>query len=163
MLPNIGKGSIPVILSLWRFAHLHLMRNMKYVTSIEVLDVASEKNYELDFVLMLVDRFDYKCQLVLGEARSFKDFTKKDFGKMRKIAGKLQVDTYLSFSTLKDDFSASEKEQMGKLISEGFQVIAMTRKELDPYDLYKRFDKAPHKYAVNLDQFTENLTLLNIK
>jgi len=38
----------------------------------------------------------------------------------------------------------------------------MTKLELDPYDLYKRFQNAPFKTSLDLDQLSKNTIKLNI-
>jgi len=50
---------------------------------------------------------------------------------------------YLAFSTLKDRYSDVERERLLDLVSRGYKVIALTREELDPYDLHKRFERLP--------------------
>jgi len=39
---------------------------------------------------------------------------------------------------------------------------AEVRQELDPYDLYNRFEHARHKYAVSLEELSENTIALNL-
>jgi hypothetical protein len=42
------------------------------------------------------------------------------------------------------------------LARRGYRVVALTREELDPYDLCNRFRHAPHKYALGLKELCEN-------
>lgn len=59
--------------------------------------------------------------------------------------------------------SVDERRLIRELIDDGHpRVIAFTREELDPYHLFKRFENAPHKYAVGLRELAENTVALNI-
>jgi len=166
MLPNVGEGSIAVILSLWRLHDLGSgpFTRQKFITSIDITDIKSKEKFEIDFVSLFVDTYDEsEYDLVLGEARNFVDFKTKDFRKMSKLALKLSNKPYLCFSTLKDKFSTNEKKEMKKLLDKGFSLIAITRQELDPFELGDRFGKAPHKRPISIKEFSENTVELNIK
>ena len=82
--------------------------------------------------------------------------------KLVKISKQFPKKPFLSFTTLKEEFAKSEKNILKKLVDEGHSVIAMTRKEIDPYDLYERFKKAPNKYVHTLKDFSENTVHLNL-
>ncbi len=159
MIPNTGEGSLAVILSLWRLNHISSMRNLKYITSIDV----NNKEFEIDFACMSIDSFDNTYNIVLGESRNFVEFSKKDFQKLAKVSLRFPQKPYLCFSTLKDEFSRIEKKEIRKLMNRGFLIIPLTRKELDPYDLFDRFDKAPYKHPVTLKEFSKNTIKLNIE
>lgn len=47
-------------------------------------------------------------------------------------------------------------------MDDGYKVIALTREELDPYNLYGRFEHARHRHAVNLAQLSENTVEINL-
>ncbi|MCJ7727853.1 MAG: bifunctional 4-hydroxy-2-oxoglutarate aldolase/2-dehydro-3-deoxy-phosphogluconate aldolase [Actinobacteria bacterium] len=85
-----------------------------------------------------------------------------DFTKLSSISRKFSHKPYLCFSTLKDEFSFNEKKEINKLINKNFKIIAMTRLELYPYGLYKRFQNAPFKTPLDLDQLSKNTIKLNI-
>jgi len=76
------------------------------------------------------------------------------------VAGTLSG--YAGIRTLKDEFSNYEKKEIKKLIEKGFQVIALTRLETDPYDLYDRFKNLSYKYPRTLKEFSRNTIELNI-
>ena len=48
-------------------------------------------------------------------------------------------------------------------MKQGYYVLPFTRLDLDPYDLYDRFDSLKNKYAVTLEDFSINLCSLNLK
>jgi hypothetical protein len=81
---------------------------------------------------------------------------------MAELADRFPRKPYLAFSTLKDCYSDADKARLRDLAGRGYRVIALTREELDPYNLYDRFDQAPHKYAVGLNQLSKNTLHLNI-
>ena len=162
--PAGGFGSIPVILSLWRYSHLpQLLRNSQGFTSTiiqHILDSSFER--ELDYFHLITDR-DGKYELILGEAKELSEFKREDVRKIKEVASRFPFKPYLSFTTLKDELSSTEKIMIKRLSEAGFPVVVLTRKELDPYDLYDRFENAPHKYAVTLEEFAENTRVLNLE
>ncbi len=81
---------------------------------------------------------------------------------MRLLADQFDRRPYLSFSTLKDEFSDGEKEWLRALVRDGYKVIALTRQELDPYRLHRRFAGTRHPYAVSLDDLSRNTLALNV-
>jgi len=159
MIPDVGQGSLSVILSLWRLNHLVHGNSFKYMTS---CDVRGVKDGEVDFIAVMSNHFNMGSVLVLGEARNFVDFSPRNISKLIKIGARFKTKPYLCFSTLKDKFSDKEKKELKRVIKHGFGLIALTRLELDPYDLFDRFDKAPHKYAVTIRDLSENTIKLNV-
>src|ERR1022692_931483 len=84
------KGSIPVIMSLWRFVNggEHLEKNV-FTTSIEVDQNGGQRKQlgELDFVVLMprpAGLDEYK--LVLGEARGGNDYEEGDVRTIREVA-----------------------------------------------------------------------------
>ena len=55
------------------------------------------------------------------------------------------------------------QELLKQLADDGHKVIALTREELDPYDLHKRLENAPHKYAISMRDLSENTIHLNLR
>ncbi|MBU0570226.1 hypothetical protein KKB40_05655 [Patescibacteria group bacterium] len=159
MIPNAGEGSLGVILALWRLHHLTHGNGFKYVTSQNIKGI---KDGEVDFIAVMTNHFQMGSILVLGEARNFVDFTQKDVSKLIKIGSKFNPKPYLCFATLKDEFSDKEKEQLKRVIKHDFGLIPLTRRDLDPYGLYDRFDSLKDKYAVTLEGFSFNLCSLNL-
>lgn len=154
-----GYGSIPVILSLWRFNHLRSISNAQPMTSILVK--SKRINKEVDYV-HLVTESNGTYELVIGEAKGLNEIKAEDVRKMQKIAELFKDPPYLAFTSLKDTLSDAEKNRIKKLINKGFPVIVFTRADLEPYDTFDRYDKAPHKYANSLSDLAENTQKLNL-
>lgn len=159
MIPNAGEGSLSVILALWRLDHLVHSNSFKYITS---QDIKGGKVGEIDFVVSFTNHFQMGSILVLGEARNFVDFTRKDVSKLINIGSKFTPKPYLCFATLKDKFTDKEKTEMRRVIEHGFGLIPLTRLDLDPYDLFDRFDSLKNKYAVTIEDLSANLCLINL-
>lgn len=159
MIPNAGEGSLAVILALWRLHHLEHGRSFKYVTSQNIKGV---KDAEVDFIATMLGHFQMGDVLILGEARNYVDFTRKDISKLIEIGSKFPTKPYLCFATLKDKFSDKEKEELKRVIKHKFGLIPLTRLDLDPYDLYNRFNSLKEKYAVTIKDFSFNLCSLNL-
>jgi len=70
---------------------------------------------------------------------------------------------YLAFSTLRDRYSDADKARLRDLARRGYGVIALTREQLDPYDLFDRFKQAPHRYALGLKELSENTLHLSVR
>jgi len=165
-LPGGGYGSIAVVLAIWRLSHLayHYSANAHAFTSITLRDrIKRRQTYEVDY-LFLVTESSGGYKLVLGEAKGGErnSFERKEFTKILKIASRFKIKPFLCFTTLNDSFNKMEKEQMKKIQSKGYPVIALTSQEIDPYDLYDRFSGLRDKYAIRLEQFAENTRILNI-
>jgi hypothetical protein len=166
------KGSVPVITSLWRFVNSggHFDENV-FTTNIEVEDNAGQGKPlgELDFVVLMprpAGLDEYK--LVLGEARGANDYGECDVRTIREVADRFGKDfvakhVCLCFSTLKDAFLESEKQVLRGLVKEGYEVIPLTRLDLDPYDLHERFKGLPNQYFQTLEQFAANTRQLNLQ
>lgn len=161
-IPDSAQGSVAVILSLWRFDHLAHGQHGRYVTSRNLVAREAGRRYEIDYAHVVMGTFDTSYELVLGQATRFGDFTDDDMQKMAELADRFPRKAYLAFSTLKDRFSDADRARLRDLAGRGYRVIALTREELDPYDLFDRFDQAPHKYAVGLKELSENTLHLNV-
>lgn len=161
-IPDSAQGSVAVILSLWRFDHFAHSHEGRYLTSRNLTARDTGKRYEIDYAYVVMGTFGTTYELVLGEATRFSDFTDDDMQKMAELADRFPRKPYLAFSTLKDRYSDAERERLGKLAGRDYRVIAFTREELDPYDLFDRFENAPHKYAVTLRELSENTLSLNV-
>ena len=155
-----GYGSLPVILSLWRLDHLVLFSGAQVLTSIEVKSKGTLVK-EIDYVYLATDS-NNQHELVLGEAKGYETITATHVAKLRRVAERFTKKPYLSFSTLKDELSESEKKRIKTLTAKGFPVIVLTRKELEPYDLHDRFDGLDNKYATSLSDLAKNTQQLNL-
>ncbi len=161
-IPDSAQGSVAVILSLWRLEH-QTHGHGRYVTSLNLVVSDTGHRSEIDYAYIVMGTFDTSYELVLGQATRFGDFTDKDMQKMAELADRFPRKPYLAFSTLKEHYSEADKIRLGNLAGQGYRVIALTREELDPYDLFDRFDQAPHKYAVGLSKLSENTLCLNVR
>jgi len=160
-IPDSAQGSVAVILSLWRFEHL-ANGNGRYVTSRNLVAGDTGRRCEIDYAYVVMETFGTSYELVLGQATRFGDFTDDDMRTMAELADRFSTKPYLAFSTLKDHYSDADKARLRDLAGRGYRVIALTREELDPYDLFDRFDKAPHKYGVGLTELSENTLHINV-
>jgi len=157
-----GRGSLPVILSLWRLNH-HGMGENHFVTSFEIGEKDStDFSNELDYFFFRVDNFSKAIEVVIGEARNYVDYQPKDINKTVKIAGAFKNKPYIAFTTLKDKFSDKEIKLLKGVMKKGYYILPLTRLDLDPYDLFDRFDKLKNKYAVTLEDFSINFCALNL-
>lgn len=161
-IPDSAQGSVAVILSLWRFEHLAHLSSGRFMTSQNVHTRDTGLRCEIDYAYLMVDAFSTAYDLVLGQANRFGDFTDEDMQNMADLADRFSRKPYLAFSTLKESFSDADKTRLRGLAERGYPVIAFTREELDRYDLFDRFDRAPHKYAVGLKEMSENTLHLNV-
>ncbi len=158
-----GRGSLPVILSLWRLSHQSRMGNNHFVTSFE-LGSKTNPNFdkELDYFFFTVDSYSQNIEVVLGEARNYIDFKLKDVKKTLSVAKMFKNKPFIAFTTLKDKFSNKEITLFKGIMKQGYYVLPFTRLDLDPYDLFDRFDSLKNKYAVTLEDLSINLCTLNL-
>jgi hypothetical protein len=161
-IPDSAQGSVAVILSLWRLEHESLDHHGRFVSSRNILVRSTGARHEIDYAYVVTGSFDTSYELVLGQATRFSDFTDKDMETMADLAARFPRPPYLAFSTLKGKFSDADQARLKELGRGGHRVIALTREELDPYDLFGRFERAPHRYATTLAEFSENTLHLNV-
>lgn len=158
-----GRGSLPVILSLWRLVHHSSMDGHHFVTSFEIADKSSDNfDKELDYFFFKVDNFSKTIEVVIGEARNYVEYKPKEVTKTIKIAQSFKNKPYIAFTTLKDKFSDKEINLLKNVMKQGYYILPFTRLDLDPYDLYDRFNPLKNKYAVTLEDFSVNLCALNL-
>jgi hypothetical protein len=167
---NKMGGSVPVIVSLWPFAHAERLGACGFTTSVEVRPVDSTSTVlgELDFLVVMApsgaaNAFD----LVFGESRNRTEFTSDDIQKTRRLAdlfGASFVAKHLTlcFTTLKTAFSDDEKRLLNQLVQEGYRIIPMTKLDLDRYDVYERFPRGNQPTTSPLDYLADGLRKLNL-
>jgi len=154
-----GYGSLPVILSLWRLDHLRSMRSAQGLTSIEIR--SAKLHCEIDYIYLATnDNGDYEW--LIGEAKGFEELTPKVIKKMKQVADSFDIKPYIALTSLKEELSDAEKKRIKALVNQGYKVIIFTRKELEPYDLFKRFDSLKNKYASRLEDIATNTQQLNL-
>ncbi len=158
-IPDSAQGSVAVILSLWRFEQLAHAKG-SYVASRNLCAIDSERRYEIDYAYIVTSDASY--DIVLGQASRFGDFTDDEVQKLVEVSDRFPQRPYLTFSTLKDSYSNAEKTRLRGLAARGYRVIALTREELDPYDLVARFDQSSQLYARGLQKLSENTLRLNV-
>ena len=160
-LKDSAHGSLAVILALWRLDMVGRMRTTRYLTSVELKDGGC--NCEIDFTHLRMSTFGTEYDIVLGEAKGFKELPETEVGRMRELSDRFQRKPFLAFATLKESFSDNEKELLLSLVEDSYKVIALTRFELDPYELYDRFESAPVKHAISLGDLSTNTIELNVR
>ena len=129
---------------------------------LQLRDPATAWECEVDYLYLEVGMFDTSYELVIGQAAKRNDFTARDAANMTGLADRFERKPWLAFSTLKEAFSAAEKGLLNDLVARHYRVIALTRLELDPYDLHNRFAAAPHRYAVSFRDLSDNTRQLNL-
>ncbi len=104
---------------------------------------------EVDLAALLEERFDVSIppDLFLCECKTFKDFNSKDAERMIEL-GEEFPNSILTFATLKEKLSESEKKEIKKVVLH-FQkgvgnrpinpVLILTSKELLPDDMFDHF------------------------
>ena len=161
-IPDSAQGSVAVIISLWRMHNVSNVFNGHYTTCLNLRDMQSASSSEIDYAYLMMGPFDSRYELVLGEAKGYIEYTDEHIRRTKELADRFGTRPFLAFSTLKDCYSEDEKARLRSLASAGYKVIALTREELDPYDLYQRFAEAPHKYGIGLKELSENTVSLNL-
>lgn len=153
-------GSIPVVLTLQQldtFTHAPAI----YATSMEIEPTTVSINKcETDFVL-LTKAYDPKVQIVIGECKTRKEITEQDVVNLAKVANAFpdeRFEVFILFSKL-DGFSNVEVERCKKAQDPyRKRVILLTDRELEPYFIYERTEKAfaIDKHATSLDDLAKN-------
>jgi hypothetical protein len=162
-IPDSAQGSLTTILALWRLIEVRSGFGGRYCTGVNLLGPDGNVVCEPDYCFLRVDDFTTKYDLVLGEAKAFMDYEADKIGRLTEIADKLDKKPYLAFATLKDQFNDQEKDLLRGLIGNGYRVIPLTRLELDPYYLWKRFENAPQKHVVSFDDLSASSIYMNLR
>jgi len=155
-LPDSAQGSLAVILALWRLSHDHFTTDGRYITSVKL-----GNEYEMDYCWLGMSSSSSACELVLGEARNFVDYVGRDIEKLAQLADRFEEKPFLAFATLKDRFAEPEKSLLRGLAERGYRLLPFTRMELDPYDIWSRFDDKYIRRA-NLPRLSEILVHVNL-
>jgi hypothetical protein len=153
------EGAIPVLLSLLSFERVVHFHEAMRMTSVKFTKGVPE--CEIDFMLLRHkgDRIDW----VLGEAKSAGgEINQDDLTHMKAIADalrKIGIRPYLAFSKTADTFNASELELFRSARAQGYSIILLTNKEIEPYHPYMQSpdaDQLPHKYSHSFDDMAAN-------
>lgn len=162
-VPKSAEGSLATILSLWRLEEMSHARGGHYCTGMNLCAKGGNVVFEIDYCYLATDFLSTSYELVIGEAKGFMDYDVDKLSRLTALADKFSPKPYIAVSTLKDAFSDAEKGLLRDVVTKGYKLMPLTRLELDPYDLHKRFEAAPHKYAHRLSDSSENLIFLNIR
>ena len=133
-----ARGSIPVILTIWRLMHdEHWGKEVAYTTSFEVEDEKSEYGpCECDFGIIAMGAENGDYDILIGEVIGRDGEGKDDIDKLRRFAERLGLDNvYLCVSTIGEGFSNEEKAALRELHDSYMRVIILTRDELEPYNV----------------------------
>lgn len=158
-----AQGSIASIVALWRLHHTSNLRNGRYCTGMDLYDRTGNRVAEVDFCYVETDRFRSRSEFIIGEAKNFTDITSEQVTRLTDLADRFEKKPYLAFATLKDQFDDSEKQTLRILVEKGYKVIPMTRLELDPYDLYDRFDGTRYKYITGFQDLSAACVAVNLR
>jgi hypothetical protein len=161
-IPDSAQGSVAVILSIWRLNHVTHTYTSRYITSRNLVVRDTGRQCEIDYACIALHPFNSSYELVIGQATRFSDFKDEDMRNMTEVADRFSKNPFLGFSTLKDRFSDADKARFRDLHDRGYRVIALTREELDPYDLFDRFRNAPEPYANTFEDLAKNTYQLNV-
>jgi hypothetical protein len=161
-IPESAQGSVAVILSIWRLNHVTHTYTSRYITSRNLVVRDTGRQCEIDYACIALHPFNSSYELVIGQATRFSDFKDEDMRNMTEVADRFSKNPFLGFSTLKDRFSDADKARFRDLHDRGYRVIALTREELDPYDLFDRFRNAPEPYANTFEDLAKNTYQLNV-
>ena len=159
-IPDSGQGSVGVIISLWRLQEVE-HSNTAFMTS-HNLSAADGFASEIDYAFFVSGYESSNYQMVIGQATRFGEITAQEIEKITNLADRFAKKPFLAFTTLRDGFSDNDKQRLLDLNGRGYTIIAMSREEVDPYDLYERFENAPHKYPHGLTQFSESTFHVNV-
>lgn len=162
-IPKSAEGSLAVIVALWRINEVHpTFGKGRFVTGLNLCRDNGEVDYELDFAFLDMDSRDGPYDLILGEAKAFVDYEESNLERLAQLSTKFAGNPFLAIATLKDQFSDPEKAALRKLVEQKFRLLPLTRRELDPYDLFSRLESAPHKYPVSFSELSKSLVSVNL-
>jgi len=124
-----------VILSLYFFYH-HFFSDVKYLSSIEILVGIPDEPRETDFALLIQNTLNAKHELIVGEATTRQTFKSRDFKLMEQIARRTP-NLVITFATLRSILSNWEKKKIGYLAEKDYQILILTKRELESGDFPK--------------------------
>lgn len=163
---NHQEGTIPVLLTLLAIKRVSDHADFSYSTALE-LKGAGISDCEIDFCVVQKRRRDDEIEIGIGECKSDGgSINEDDCNKLKKVAKKLEdltkkTKVYIIFSKTNDLFTVGELTLFFNLNREGYSVIILTNKELEPYHIYwkesgETDSDVPHKYVHSLEELSEN-------
>ena len=137
------QGAIPVVLTLQQLARAASVKSLQYTTAMTLDPLRTPiRSCETDFASM-ISRRD-KIEIAVGECKTRGEITDDDVEKMKAVADAFprdRFDPYVVFAKLAP-FTAEEIERAGRLNDRyRRRLILLTRRELEPYFIYKRAEK----------------------
>lgn len=163
---NNQEGAIPVLLSLLVLNRVLHHDDVLRMTSANVIEGVPP--CEIDF--MFVEHRRRKIEWALGEAKSDGgEIDAKDVENMKAVADKLKTigaHTYLIFAKTADSFTQKELDLFAATKKQGYRIILLTNKEIEPYHPYYEGNDAeqlPHRYAHSFDEMVRNSDFLYFK
>jgi hypothetical protein len=156
---NNQEGAIPVLLSLLALQRVFTRDNALRLTSVNT--TAGVPPCEIDF--MFVEHRVSEITWALGEAKAAGgEIDAKDIANMMSVADELKkigAKVYLIFAKTADRFTDKEIRLFTVAKTEGYSVILLTNKELEPYHPYydgNDREQLPHRYAHSFDDMARN-------
>ncbi len=127
-----AKGSVAVIITIWRLMFPHMGDEIAWVPSLDL--GRPDGRSEIDFALVGVDGMRGEHRLLFGEVIGADGKGAEDIAKLGWFARQLP-EAYLCVSTAGPGFSDSEQRALTELRRSSSRLIVMTRDELEPYRL----------------------------
>jgi hypothetical protein len=116
---------------------------------------------EIDF--MVIEHSRREIEWAIGEAKSAGgEIDTNDIENMKAVADKLKTIgayVYLIFAKAADSFTQKEIELFEATKKQGYRVILLTNKEIEPYDPYYESndnEQLPHRYAHSFADMVRN-------
>jgi hypothetical protein len=133
---NNQEGAIPVLLSLLVLHRVLDREGVLRMTSAKMIEGVPP--CEIDF--MVIEHHRSEIKWALGEAKSASgEIDAKDVENMKSVADKLKkigAHTYLIFAKTADSFTQKETELFAAIKKDGYPVILLTNREIEPYNSF---------------------------
>ena len=147
---NNQEGAIPVLLTLLALGRVVDGDRLLRLTSVNV--TKGIPTCEIDFIALRHRGEEISCGI--GEAKAAGgSIDEKDVGNLKRAADALRkagIAPYLIFSKTADTFRSEELALFNAVRVDGYDIILLTNKELEPYHPYgdgPRDNKLPEPYA----------------
>ena len=117
-MPNYAAGAYSVALALRFFGGMTGFQASERSWTVSLEDRREDTAFEIDFGVWLrpdlVDR-TVAPELVLGEAKTFNRFERKDFDRAQRLLDRFP-DAYVAFATLNDELDRAERAGLRRLL-----------------------------------------------
>jgi hypothetical protein len=156
---NNQEGAIPVLLSLLVLQRVFSRENVLRMTSVKVIEGVPP--CEMDF--MVIEHRRREIKWALGEAKAAGgEIDAKDVDNMKGVAEQLKkigAEMYLIFAKTAERFTEKEIALFAATKRDGYPVILLTNKEIEPYNPYyngNEQEQLPHRYVHSFDDMVRN-------